>query len=552
MARQGVADRFVVPPDAFFAPVVERGPLILVDARRRWVTGAPLVEAGATTANAHARVSSTRNLFLRRWHAGIAQWRARTAEIDAGRDPYTNTRIKGDAAVEAAARERAVADLERVWHTAIERGWREGYRIGHAAIAREAPREFSDRFLAEVARQRGFASKFARDLAAGVPLQPGRMGEATRSAMYANGVIGGFNEGAVAASGPEDRIYWRLGVADHCADCPVLAIGSPYTPPGSGKGKELPTTPGSGGTECLTNCKCFLEFVPAGTRRRKAAPGVQTPFVDAIVRGPKAPEGWRLPTADERVVLDDLEARVNHARRRIAQTAGTPEQRKWIKLRRGASERRRQYTEEHRIWDPPKFDVGEVVSGKTATTADVRDLTRVRGIDGRTVRRADVAKRAEALDAERDKLADLLQRLPPEAPGEIPQYDVFGPPKAGDDVPDEDMADLLIKHGAPPELFGRKATEGAGEDLPDPVVLVLNAVGHGVAASVRAHLAALVTLGAGEYDVEVGPFDGPWLPVVMAAGTWISGPPEHVRRFVTDWFERLDTATTPALAPWRA
>ena len=42
--------------------------------------------------------------------------------------------------------------------------------------------------------------------------------------------------------------------ADHCPDCIDLALGGPYRP------DELPATPRSGYTQCLSNCQCSLEI----------------------------------------------------------------------------------------------------------------------------------------------------------------------------------------------------------------------------------------------------------------------------------------------------
>lgn len=61
------------------------------------------------------------------------------------------------------------------------------------------------------------------------------------------------------------RIWWRLGVAEHCSDCLLLSSRSPFSLPGT-EPNPLPTTPRSGATRCLTNCRCQLSSpaVPAG------------------------------------------------------------------------------------------------------------------------------------------------------------------------------------------------------------------------------------------------------------------------------------------------
>lgn len=74
-----------------------------------------------------------------------------------------------------------------------------------------------------------------------------------RAAMYAHALDGSFEEAAVSRM-KGVLIYWRLTDAEHCPTCIDLANGSPYTP------DTLPTTPRKGETQCLTNCKCFLEI----------------------------------------------------------------------------------------------------------------------------------------------------------------------------------------------------------------------------------------------------------------------------------------------------
>lgn len=76
-------------------------------------------------------------------------------------------------------------------------------------------------------------------------------------------------DGYVAAGGgdhanPYDELWWDLEpVAKHCADCPDVAAGSPYSAPGTGA-NELDQTPGDGATECGANCKCSLRYAYMG------------------------------------------------------------------------------------------------------------------------------------------------------------------------------------------------------------------------------------------------------------------------------------------------
>lgn len=486
----------------------------------RLEAGRPLGEAG--TADAATRVARIRSAFLSDWHVAVGNWRARLAAIEKGIDPFDGG--AAPAGARAALRSRALAELETTWHSLLDRAWRQAYRLGHATRTGEAPSVLTDRVLADIEKQKRFASKFARELAAGVPSQPGRMSVGNRSALYGNGITGAFNHGAVAAAAPDEVIIWQLGACDHCADCPVLAVSGPYTR------DTLPTLPRNGDTECRMNCCCHLEFMRRPGQQVNTPIDQQTPFVDAAIRPPAPPPGFRLPTDAERHMLRDMEQRVNFARRKIAETAGTPAQRHWIAQRRAASKARRELLEQRGIWDPPKFDVGEVVRGANVNATDVRELTRVRGIDGRTVNRASAGARADALTGARASVTDALEGMPP-TPG----------------VPDID--DLLVRAGAPPELFRLPAAEAVEPPLPEEITI--NAVGWGGRAVVSHHLEALAVLGAAVYDVEVGPFGDEWFDLVLVAGTWITGNPSEVQRFVEAWLAAVD-GPAPALARWQA
>lgn len=486
--------------------------------RRRLERGLPIGEA-ATTADAAARLASMRARFLQGWYQALARWQQQSEMIDSGLDPFDGGSIT---TAGPALRARALAELEQAWHALLDATWREAYRIGHSVKTGQAPTQFSDRLESQIANQKRFASNFARDVVSGTPGEPGRMSVGNRSKLYGNALHGAFNAGAVDGAAPEEVVFWRLGACDHCSDCPVLAVSGPYTR------DTLPTLPRNGDTECRMNCCCYLEFVRRPGQQVNAPMDKEVPFVDAAVRPPAAPPGFRLPTDAERLLMRDMEQRVNYARRMIAQTRGTAAQQRWIQERRAASEARRKFLGERGIFDPPKFDVGEVVRGADVSSADVRDLTRVRGIDGRSVSRAEVGARADALTKARAEVAQQLQSMPPTA-----------------GVPD--VEDLLRRAGAPPELF--QVPAGEGVEPASPELLVLNAVGHGGRSVVRHHLAALDVLGAVVYDVEVGPVGDDWLELVLVGGTWIAGAPDEVRRFVEDWLAAV-TGPPPAFARW--
>lgn len=68
--------------------------------------------------------------------------------------------------------------------------------------------------------------------------------------------------------------------AEHCIDCYTLAANSPYAKPGDivVDRDTLPTVPRRGDTQCLSNCKCYLEYVkeddPDYHYEPRARPGV--------------------------------------------------------------------------------------------------------------------------------------------------------------------------------------------------------------------------------------------------------------------------------------
>jgi hypothetical protein len=99
--------------------------------------------------------------------------------------------------------------------------------------------------------ERGFINNFKADLIEG-RYADAPAGAEWRSDLYASKLRGSAND-AWVTYGPQDQeITWVLTAQENCADCPILADFSPYTP------LNLATTPGLGDTECLANCKCIL------------------------------------------------------------------------------------------------------------------------------------------------------------------------------------------------------------------------------------------------------------------------------------------------------
>jgi hypothetical protein len=111
---------------------------------------------------------------------------------------------------------------------------------------------------------------FADDPATTDPLTAWRQNLQVRLTLQADLTWSGAQDGYVdggAGDGasPYAQVWWILEpLARHCYDCPDLAAGSPYDPPGSG-GNELLQTPGDGQTACGAGCKCSLEYHPGDT-----------------------------------------------------------------------------------------------------------------------------------------------------------------------------------------------------------------------------------------------------------------------------------------------
>ncbi|OGF05248.1 MAG: hypothetical protein A2W00_04685 [Candidatus Eisenbacteria bacterium RBG_16_71_46] len=125
---------------------------------------------------------------------------------------------------------------------------------GSAAAFGEADLLFGASVMAE---QESYLASFLADIESGkYTLEDGTLNLARigrRAEMYVDRLLGTANEAWVRTLPPETVLWWKLSVVDHCADCPVLADGSPYT------AATVPGFPGDASTACRTNCKCWLE-----------------------------------------------------------------------------------------------------------------------------------------------------------------------------------------------------------------------------------------------------------------------------------------------------
>jgi hypothetical protein len=78
---------------------------------------------------------------------------------------------------------------------------------------------------------------------------------ARRAGLYTPKAESSASWGWVDNHEARQQFIWRLGVADHCVSCPILADQSPYYR------ETLYTMPREGQTECMGGCRCRVETV---------------------------------------------------------------------------------------------------------------------------------------------------------------------------------------------------------------------------------------------------------------------------------------------------
>lgn len=526
----------------------------------------------ASTASADVLAAAAKRRQVLAFLRALDAFHADEQSIEAGIDPATGAALPPSQVPQAIS--AATARLAESFHAAIDAGWSESFQAGmqelHGGVA---PSRKSQRVLqAETAAQKAYATRFASDVAAGVPTQPGRWSEGRRVSAYAEATGAAVQIAGALGGPPAELIWWHLGeVVNHCAECPIIAANSPYTQ------DSIPTVPRAGATPCRASCKCYLTTAPPTTPPKStaidqaAATATDTPFEDRVFLAPPVPPGLRLPTADERGVLRDLEIRRNEARRRAyaaAMDGNEPLAKVWRRQSRDLTGEIQAYADERKIHHVPTFRVSDVVTGKDVGRRDIDRLTHIRGIDGVTVSRAHAQAVFDAVNAAKRNLLADLEAYP----------DIGGFTR-------ESWADALKSAGAPPSAFGgdlyrigteatccgdvtcgrcqarlapvvragvgecvRRATEAAtptvqAEALPDPEQWrVVNVVSSGARATLRAHVAALETLaevkrrgGPAAYRVTVGPFADGWSDLVASGGTWVQGPIAEVERFFAAW-----------------
>jgi len=425
-------------------------------------------------------VTGTQQQFRQGWLDALDRFNTEVDLISGGIDPATRRSFPSPAD-ELLARNRAAARLSEDWGDIVEESVRAAHATGMQAWGGKIlrPEEAQAQVDAFVAKQRRFASRFALDVSQGYPQLPGKMPIGARTTLYEKSLDGAFNLGTLSNSPDGVIITWMLGAADHCFECPVISLNSPYTR------ESLPTWPGAGVTPCRSRCACWLEYVPSRDVKLQGDPGN---VIDRTLN-PSAPPGTRLPTPEERARILDVEGRMNHARRRVSTSTGAEKQAA-IRERKNLNAELIRLTQGAGIHHVPTFSAGEIVTGVDIRPGDVSALTHLRGIDGTTIAKTQAHAVQVALQESLTDLDKLLKMLP-----------------AG--VGEE------VEAGALP---GTAA--GATVHLQAP----------GGRAALLLHLEAVRILRHFP-NLEVGPLDLDWPWLVLTLGTWVSGPAKEVEAF---------------------
>jgi len=141
----------------------------------------------------------------------------------------------------------------------IKREYIRQYLAGKGGIDQMTARDWGS-IGGAIADQYRYLDRFAQEIADG-KLTEGQI--RMRSGMYVNSAREAFERAKkrAAAEAQMDDVRWVLGIAEHCEDCVDLSnLGWRKSSPWPFKMGSRNAFPGSGDTECLTNCRCHLEY----------------------------------------------------------------------------------------------------------------------------------------------------------------------------------------------------------------------------------------------------------------------------------------------------
>jgi hypothetical protein len=294
----------------------------------------------------------------------------------------------------------------------IAENFKNAYREGLGRDPDEGDEEWIRRAVEE---EVGHASDLAQKVADGEV-----QNLENRAAHYA-GSLDGVNWNGQVEGMPDDVvIHWKLGKAEHCDDCILLAQHSPYSK------FTLPTTPRAGDTDCRTNCKCRLVFKTGkGAGTPEAGVGeipttaskmdsetvkVKRGSLEDMLSPKSPPNGLRLPDEDEREALDHLYNRMNYERRKIATLDPVKDAEEYqaaIRARKQANKELIEYMEERSIWDSPLLSVDEVITGSDLSQIAEADIFE-KGMNGKAIKGGLKKKVGALLDRYEKEMGEKL------------------------------------------------------------------------------------------------------------------------------------------------
>lgn len=201
-------------------------------------------------------------------------WKQAAQPILVSEDPFVQLMLECDGDMAALAKAFAERPNPLMWSGEFETLLRKYHALAYSLGYGGAPQTMADAYAFQVlAIGRGggsipeadFVLGFLQDLMDKDPryfLEDGTVATdemLRRMRMYQGKMRGSSGWGFVDSFPAATEYWWRLGaVEDHCLDCPHNADVSPWYK------ETLYTTPGSGDTPCLFNCKCWLEEKQSG------------------------------------------------------------------------------------------------------------------------------------------------------------------------------------------------------------------------------------------------------------------------------------------------
>ncbi len=397
------------------------------------------------------------------------------------------------------SRDKFMAGMQTSIHKNFESAYAKGKGVRISDLT-DGDREYLRR---AVDTEMKFAGGFADDLKAGTVGEVGRMSRERRVQMWSQSVDGVAWHGSVESQPDSVRIFWRLGAAEHCPDCLLLAASS--GPDGYTKW-NLPTTPRAGDTVCRTKCQCHLVYKTGKLSKADQANAAELGYKKEAslseLLNPPLPPGTRRPTVVERRYIDQKRNEINYYRRQIA-TGGLDDDvlKDYIDARKAANLELNEFVAQEGIFEVPVYSVDNVIDESHLGRRARRDIAR-HGLDGGTLDLVD---------------AKLLQRM-------LNDYEGFVGTTFSDDAIAAALAEAektsskLIKFVAVPYLLREKSDTVSWNLIADTLENTHKLLAR--AASVARGTAVIV-----------GPFSDELLSRV---GVWLEGEPDEVKKVITD------------------